>query len=1049
MDVLTDDQSFPQLLDHDITGFDNEALALDFDLDKLDELCLPEELSCTNPHIGGGNGFKINNIHLRGLAQPPVSQPPAMTQSSGQQIPTTMYCSQQQPHLPVSNGLHFMDNNQIIHTTLPDSPPDSEPYSPPDGHHNTHQGDSNRYTLTSTPSSMQSHMYPPHHRPPGLAQPPKTIVTMPGYHEPPVLNHLPPSHQPPPSITVPPNISPQAPGAMNPQILSPENLSPQNKKRKHMDSPNSGINGAIFNGRNGLIPTIKQEPTGTGGSAYTNYLPDCDDDYSTYDPTDSSNGYVDGVYQVIKWQPFSMNKWATLTDSNLKDLPAPQYRVDADKGFNFSVSDDSFVCQKKNHFQVTCHIGVSGDPKYVRTPEGVKKIDQYCIHFYGIKMESQSQVIKIEQSQSDRSKKPFKPVKVDLVPDQVSKMTVGRLHFSETTSNNMRKKGRPNPDQRYFMLVVSLEAHSGENSYMIAASVSEKIIVRASNPGQFESDIDVQHWQRGHTQDSVYHMGRVGVNTDHPDEAVTVHGNVKLTGHVLQTSDMRVKEDFQEIDSKEQLKKVAGMKIYNYKFSDDYADHVGLPEDRRKDTGVIAQEIQEVLPDAVHETGDLQLPNGKEVKNLLVVNKDRIFMENVGAVKELCKLTDNLEVRIDELEKMNSKLSKLKRFDSLKSTVSSKSTCSNSTISSVPKKSHHHSSTKSRPSPPPPRTNTWCSNRFIQITIIILICIMAFCLIAITILYILERQNEKHHSTTINNHFADSGGTPRPSTIAVSSNKTTVHVIVPAHTTVPTTTTKRPLGPVNIEENCPISQCERKCCGSQSDGTGYELTGYLAFQASMKAMKQQATNPPYHVITGNESGSGNQPSRQSRTTVNPDKIQVIINNNGQYQDRDLGKSQDNNNLPGGPYYYRKRRNADNSEYHAVISIPELNFTLSERNKDTSLSMLNNYTYNLPYSAYIGFDAYSLKFDVMTNHEVHKCYDEKAQHCVQAPNNEDWGNWHEVAYEWKIPFGKYKLSFFRFRVTFQGNVNVCSQPGEESDGSFTEYNLLFARNCTQI
>lgn len=60
--------------------------------------------------------------------------------------------------------------------------------------------------------------------------------------------------------------------------------------------------------------------------------------------------------------------------------------------------------------------------------------------------------------------------------------------------------------------------------------------------------------------------------------------------------------------------------------------------------------------------------------------QDRIFMENVGAVKELCKLTDNLEVRIDELEKMNKKLSKLKRYDSLKSTVSSKSSCSVSTV---------------------------------------------------------------------------------------------------------------------------------------------------------------------------------------------------------------------------------------------------------------------------------------------------------------------------------------------------------------------------------
>lgn len=35
---------------------------------------------------------------------------------------------------------------------------------------------------------------------------------------------------------------------------------------------------------------------------------------------------------------------------------------------------------------------------------------------------------------------------------QVTKVTVGRLHFSETTSNNMRKKGKPNPEQRYFQV---------------------------------------------------------------------------------------------------------------------------------------------------------------------------------------------------------------------------------------------------------------------------------------------------------------------------------------------------------------------------------------------------------------------------------------------------------------------------------------------------------------------------------------------------------------------------------------------------------------------
>jgi hypothetical protein len=33
---------------------------------------------------------------------------------------------------------------------------------------------------------------------------------------------------------------------------------------------------------------------------------------------------------------------------------------------------------------------------------------------------------------------------------------LARLHFSETTANNIRRKGKPNPDQRYFWLVVSV-----------------------------------------------------------------------------------------------------------------------------------------------------------------------------------------------------------------------------------------------------------------------------------------------------------------------------------------------------------------------------------------------------------------------------------------------------------------------------------------------------------------------------------------------------------------------------------------------------------------
>lgn len=154
-------------------------------------------------------------------------------------------------------------------------------------------------------------------------------------------------------------------------------------------------------------------------------------------------------------------------------------------------------------------------------------------------VEAMNQSISVEQSQSDRSKRPFKPVlwvwetvnscsgfvfsflnnllifvsfSVTLPSDQVTKVTVGRLHFSETTANNMRKKGKPNPDQRwkatarknttrfahrpssgshiylglfclsrYFMLVVALHAQSHNQSYTVAAHVSERIIVRVTS----------------------------------------------------------------------------------------------------------------------------------------------------------------------------------------------------------------------------------------------------------------------------------------------------------------------------------------------------------------------------------------------------------------------------------------------------------------------------------------------------------------------------------------------------------------------------------------
>ncbi|XP_010135151.1 PREDICTED: myelin regulatory factor-like protein [Buceros rhinoceros silvestris] len=386
--------------------------------------------------------------------------------------------------------------------------------------------------------------------------------------------------------------------------------------------------------------------------------------------SDAQNATLEKCCQALTWHPYQTSQWHSLFNSNYENLPAVGYHIVTDKGFNFSTTDDAFVCQKKNHFQITVHIRIIGHPKYVKTQLGWKPIEKFYLKAFGIKVEAPNETIAVEQSQSDRSKKTFHPVKVDLPGDQITKVTLGRLHFSETTANNMRKKGKPNPDQRYFMLVVGLYAAFQDQFYLLSANVSEKIIVRASNPGQFENDSDVL-WQRGHVPETIVYHGRVGINTDAPDEALVVCGNAKVMGRVMHPSDSRAKQNIREVDTNEQLRRITQMRLVEYDYKPEFASVMGIKNTH--ETGIIAQEVKELLPQAVREVGDVACNDGEKIENFLMVDKDQIFMENVGAVKQLCKLTNNLEVRIEELEQWNRKLARLKRMSSLKSTVSEES----------------------------------------------------------------------------------------------------------------------------------------------------------------------------------------------------------------------------------------------------------------------------------------------------------------------------------------------------------------------------------------
>ncbi|XP_036273219.1 myelin regulatory factor isoform X4 [Pipistrellus kuhlii] len=733
--------------------------------------------------------------------------------------------------------------------TLPDSPPDSgsEAYSPP-------QVNDPHLLRTITPETLchmggpsrLEHLPPPPAHLPGPPPPPPPPPHYPVLQRDLYMKAEPP--MPPYAAMgqglVPPDLHHTQQSQMLHQLLQQHGAelpTHPSKKRKHSESPPNTLNAQMLNGM------IKQEPgTGTALPAHPPrapsppwppqgplspgpgslplsiarvqtppwHPPGAPSPGLLQDNDSLSGSYLDPNYQSIKWQPHQQNKWATLYDANYKELPMLTYRVDADKGFNFSVGDDAFVCQKKNHFQVTVYIGMLGEPKFVKTPEGLKPLDCFYLKLHGVKLEALNQSINIEQSQSDRSKRPFNPVTVSLPPEQVTKVTVGRLHFSETTANNMRKKGKPNPDQRYFMLVVALQAHAQNQNYTLAAQISERIIVRASNPGQFESDSDVL-WQRAQVPDTVFHHGRVGINTDRPDEALVVHGNVKVMGSLMHPSDLRAKEHVQEVDTTEQLKRISRMRLVHYRYKPEFAASAGI-EASAPETGVIAQEVKEVLPEAVKDAGAVVFANGKTIENFLVVNKERIFMENVGAVKELCKLTDNLETRIDELERWSHKLAKLRRLDSFKSTGSSGAFSHTgsqfSRAGSVPHKKRPPKVASKAPSVVPEQACV--SQRFLQGTIIALVVVMAFSVVSMSTLYVLSLRTEEDLVET--DGASQSFGTTQ---LRQSPVPTGLPGTRPSLLLVTTGLTHSAPGPaIRTLDLCSSPPCPVVCCSSPTPG---------------------------------------------------------------------------------------------------------------------------------------------------------------------------------------------------------------------------------------
>jgi hypothetical protein len=123
-----------------------------------------------------------------------------------------------------------------------------------------------------------------------------------------------------------------------------------------------------------------------------------------------------------------------------------------------------------------------------------KKVTGMYIEMVGVKSESHADQIQLLQASVLRDRYPLqRQVVTQDEGTLTASITVPRLHFSTATTFNVRKKGKANPLQKYFKLVVRLIAQTSDGCEVpIKVLVSDQFVVRASASRNNESGLT---WQ--------------------------------------------------------------------------------------------------------------------------------------------------------------------------------------------------------------------------------------------------------------------------------------------------------------------------------------------------------------------------------------------------------------------------------------------------------------------------------------------------------------------------------------------------------------------------
>jgi hypothetical protein len=136
-------------------------------------------------------------------------------------------------------------------------------------------------------------------------------------------------------------------------------------------------------------------------------------------------------------------------------------------------------------------------------------------------------------------------------------------------------------------------------------------------------------WVNGSDRFNITNSGNVGIGTASPSYPLHVTGAIYATGDITAFSDARYKTDLVPLTNC--LEKITKLNGYTYTRTD--YEQLKEPKDTRH-IGLIAQEVQDVFPDAV----------------IYDEKNDRFGVNYGGLVASLVEAMKEMKIRINELE---------------------------------------------------------------------------------------------------------------------------------------------------------------------------------------------------------------------------------------------------------------------------------------------------------------------------------------------------------------------------------------------------------------